>query len=127
RTRDYVIRREFDLSEGDAFNRVLIQRAKRRLERLDFFQTVNINAVPGSQPDQVVLVVDVVEKSTGEFSIGAGYTTSATTSSGGGFSVEGSISERNFLGRGQAISFSAAGGRDSQDYTFSFTEPYFLG
>jgi outer membrane protein insertion porin family len=127
RTRDYVIRREFDVSEGDAFNQVLIQRAKRRLDQLNFFQTVNISTVPGSQPDQVILVVDVVEKSTGEFSIGAGYTTGATASSSGGFTVEGSITERNFLGRGQFIRFSAAGGRDSRDFTFSFTEPYFLG
>ncbi|MDZ5696409.1 outer membrane protein assembly factor BamA [Chelativorans sp. M5D2P16] len=127
RTRDYVIRREFDVSEGDAFNRVLVQRAKRRLERLDFFQTVNITTVPGSQPDQVVLVVDVVEKATGEFSIGAGYTTGGTTSSDGGFSLEGSITERNFLGRGQFIRLAAAGGEHSRDFTFSFTEPYFLG
>ncbi|MCT7375640.1 outer membrane protein assembly factor BamA [Chelativorans salis] len=127
RTRDYVIRREFDISEGDAFNQVLVQRAKRRLDRLNFFQTVNITTVPGSEPDQVVLVVDVVEKSTGEFSIGAGYTTGASSSSGGGFSVEGSITERNFLGRGQFIRVAAAGGEDSRDYTFSFTEPYFLG
>jgi outer membrane protein insertion porin family len=110
RTRDYVIRREFDVSEGDAFNQVLIQRAKRRLDQLNFFQTVNISTVPGSQPDQVILVVDVVEKSTGEFSIGAGYTTGASASSSGGFTVEGSITERNFLGRGQFIRFSAAGG-----------------
>ena len=127
RTRDYVIRREFDVSEGDAFNQVLIQRAKRRLERLNFFQTVNITTVPGSQPDQVVLVVDVVEKSTGEFSIGAGYTTGATSSSSGGFALEGSITERNFLGRGQFVRFAASGGEDSRDFTFSFTEPYFLG
>ena len=61
--------------EGDAFNQVLIQRAKRRLEALDFFTTVNISTAPGSEADQVILVVDVVEKSTGEFSVGAGYTT----------------------------------------------------
>ncbi|MDA4808080.1 hypothetical protein NY486_19635, partial [Enterobacter hormaechei] len=67
KTRDYVIRREFDVSEGDAFNLVLIQRAKKRLERLDFFQSVNISTTPGSQPDQVVLIVDVVEKSSGDF------------------------------------------------------------
>ncbi|WP_292252341.1 outer membrane protein assembly factor BamA, partial [Mesorhizobium sp.] len=73
RTRDYVIRREFDVSEGDAFNQVLIQRAKKRLEGLDYFQSVDISTVPGSAPDQVVLVVTVVEKSTGEFSVGAGY------------------------------------------------------
>ncbi|WP_048646270.1 outer membrane protein assembly factor BamA [Nitratireductor soli] len=127
RTRDYVIRREFDLSEGDAFNQVLVQRAKRRLEALNFFQTVNISTVPGSQPDQVVLVVDVVEKSTGEFSIGAGYSTGQSESSGGGFSVEGSVTERNFLGRGQFIRVAAGGGKDSRDYSFSFTEPYFLG
>ncbi len=124
RTRDYVIRREFDLSEGDAFNQVLVQRAKRRLERLDYFETVNISTAPGSEPDQIVLVVDVVEKSTGEFSIGAGYSTGSQT---GGVSVEGSISEKNFLGRGQFIRISAGGGKNSRDFTLSFTEPYFLG
>ncbi|MDX8464445.1 outer membrane protein assembly factor BamA [Mesorhizobium sp. VK23B] len=124
RTRDYVIRREFDVSEGDAFNQVLIQRAKKRLEALDYFEKVDISTVPGSAPDQVVLVVDVVEKSTGEFSIGAGYSTGGDTP---GPSVEGSITERNFLGRGQYIKLSAGGGRHSRDYAISFTEPYFLG
>ncbi len=124
RTRDYVIRREFDVSEGDAFNQVLIQRAKRRLERLDFFETVNIATAPGSEPDQVVLVVDVVEKSTGEFSVGGGY---ATGGASPGFSVEGSVSERNFLGRGQFIRLSAGGGEDTRNFSLSFTEPYFLG
>jgi len=124
RTRDYVIRREFDVSEGDAFNQVLIQRAKKRLEALDYFQKVDISTVPGSEPDQVVLVVDVVEKSTGEFSVGAGYSTGGDTA---GPSVEGSVSERNFLGRGQYIKVSAGGGKNSRDYSLSFTEPYFLG
>ncbi|MFA6154324.1 outer membrane protein assembly factor BamA [Mesorhizobium sp.] len=124
RTRDYVIRREFDVSEGDAFNQVLIQRAKKRLENLNYFEKVDISTVPGSQPDQVVLVVDVVEKSTGEFSVGAGYSTGGDTA---GPSVEGSITERNFLGRGQFIKVSAGGGKNSRDYSLSFTEPYFLG
>jgi outer membrane protein insertion porin family len=124
RTRDYVIRREFDVSEGDAFNQVLIQRAKKRLEALDYFEKVEVSTVPGSEPDQVVLVVDVVEKSTGEFSVGAGYSTGGDTS---GPSIEGSITERNFLGRGQFIKLSAGGGQNSRDYSFSFTEPYFLG
>ncbi|WP_192384332.1 outer membrane protein assembly factor BamA [Mesorhizobium silamurunense] len=124
RTRDYVIRREFDVSEGDAFNQVLIQRAKKRLEALDYFEKVDISTVPGSAPDQVVLVVDVVEKSTGEFSVGAGYSTGGDTP---GPSVEGSITERNFLGRGQYIKLSAGGGKHSRDYAISFTEPYFLG
>lgn len=124
RTRDYVIRREFDVSEGDAFNQVLIQRAKRRLEKLDYFEKVDISTVPGSEPDQVVLVVDLVEKSTGEFSIGAGYTTGGETP---GPTVEGSITERNFLGRGQYIRIGAGGGKNSRDFNLSFTEPYFLG
>ncbi|MBZ9654763.1 outer membrane protein assembly factor BamA [Phyllobacterium lublinensis] len=125
KTRDFVIRREFDVSEGDAFNQVLIQRAKRRLERLDFFQTVNISTAPGSQPDQVILVVDVIEKSTGEFSIGGGYTTGGETP---GPTVEGSITERNFLGRGQYVRIAAGGGLDNnRSYSLSFTEPYFLG
>ncbi|RWO53740.1 outer membrane protein assembly factor BamA [Mesorhizobium sp.] len=124
RTRDYVIRREFDVSEGDAFNQVLIQRAKKRLEALDFFEKVEVSTVPGSEPDQVVLVVDVVEKSTGEFSVGAGYSSGGDTE---GPTIEGSISERNFLGRGQFIKLSAGGGKNSRDYSFSFTEPYFLG
>lgn len=124
RTRDYVIRREFDVSEGDAFNQVLIQRAKKRLENLNYFDKVDISTVPGSEPDQVVLVVDVVEKSTGEFSVGAGYSTGGDTA---GPSVEGSITERNFLGRGQFIKISAGGGKNSRDYSLSFTEPYFLG
>ncbi|TPI34389.1 outer membrane protein assembly factor BamA [Mesorhizobium sp. B3-2-1] len=124
RTRDYVIRREFDVSEGDAFNQVLIQRAKKRLEDLNYFDKVDISTVPGSAPDQVVLVVDVVEKSTGEFSVGAGYSTGGDTA---GPSVEGSITERNFLGRGQFIKVSAGGGKNSRDYSLSFTEPYFLG
>ncbi|MDX8460111.1 outer membrane protein assembly factor BamA [Mesorhizobium humile] len=124
RTRDYVIRREFDVSEGDAFNQVLIQRAKKRLENLDYFQSVDISTVPGSAPDQVVLVVTVVEKSTGEFSVGAGYSTGGDTP---GPSIEGSITERNFLGRGQYIKLSAGGGKHSRDFAISFTEPYFLG
>ncbi|MGB3388830.1 MAG: outer membrane protein assembly factor BamA [Pseudaminobacter sp.] len=124
RTRDYVIRREFDVSEGDAFNQVLIQRAKRRLENLGFFERVEIATAPGTEPDQVVLVVDVVEKSTGEFSIGAGYTSGGQTP---GPSVEASITERNFLGRGQFIRVSAGGGKNSRDFMVSFTEPYFLG
>jgi outer membrane protein insertion porin family len=124
KTRDYVIRREFDIAEGDAFNQVLIQRAKRRLEALDFFQTVEISTVPGSEPDQVVLVVDVIDKSTGEFGLGAGYTTGGDTE---GPRLEGSVVERNFLGRGQFIRLAAGGGKNSRDFSLSFTEPYFLG
>ncbi|MCX7305297.1 MAG: outer membrane protein assembly factor BamA [Hyphomicrobiales bacterium] len=124
RTRDYVIRREFEVSEGDAFNQVLIQRAKRRLEALGFFETVEVSTAPGSEADQVILVVDVTEKSTGEFSVGAGYSTGGESP---GPQIEGAITEKNFLGRGQFIKFSAGGGQDSKTYQLSFTEPYFLG
>ena len=124
RTRDYVIRREFDVSEGDAFNQVLIQLAKRRLEDLDYFTSVNISTVPGGQPDRIVLVVSVVEKSTGEFSIGAGYSTGGTNP---GPTVEVGVTERNFLGRGQYIKASVGGGEDTRSYKISFTEPYLFG
>jgi len=125
KTRDQVIRREFDFAEGDAFSQTMVKRAKRRLEGLGFFQTVDISVDQGSAPDQVILVVKVAEKPTGEFSIGGGYTTGGETP---GVSVDASITERNFLGRGQYVKISAGGGdEDSRNYGFSFTEPYFLG
>lgn len=123
RTRDYVIRREFDLSEGDAFNQEMITRAKRRLEALGYFSSVNISTAPGSASDRVVIIVDVQDQSTGSFGIGAGY----STGNGGGVILEASIEEKNFLGRGQYIRVAAGGGDDSRNYNFSFTEPYFLG
>ena len=124
RTRDYVIRREFDLSEGDAFNQEMISRAKRRLEALGFFSSVNISTAGGSAADRVVIIVDVQDQPTGAFGIGAGY----TTGSDGGFTLEASIEEKNFLGRGQYIRVAAGGGTsDTRNYSLSFTEPYFLG
>ncbi|MCZ4089438.1 MULTISPECIES: outer membrane protein assembly factor BamA [Sinorhizobium] len=123
RTRDYVIRREFDVGEGDAFNQEMIARAKRRLEALGYFSTVNISTQPGSAADRVVIIVDVQDQSTGSFGIGAGY----SAGSGGGFLVEASIEEKNFLGRGQYIRVAAGRGEDNQTYNVSFTEPYFLG
>ena len=124
RTRDYVIRRELDFNEGDPFNQVLVERGKKRLEDLDYFDSVQITTEPGSDPDQVVLVVTVVEKATGDFSIGAGYTTGGADQ---GFQLQGSITERNFLGRGHYVKVSAGGGQHSRAYALSFTEPYFLG
>ncbi len=124
KTRDYVIRREFDVSEGDAFNQVLVQRAKQRLEDLKFFEKVSISTAPGSEPDRVIVIVDVVEKATGEISLGGGYTTGGESS---GPVAEIGVTERNFLGRGQFIKVSAGFGTDTRNYTLSFTEPYFLG
>lgn len=121
RTRDYVIRREFELSEGDAYNQVLIQKTKKRLEALDFFEKVDISTRPGSTPDRVVLLVRLLEKATGEFSIGGGYSASD------GPVAEISFKEKNFLGRGQYIALKAGRGENDTTYGFSFTEPYFLG
>jgi outer membrane protein insertion porin family len=123
RTRDYVIRREFDFSEGDAFNQEMISRAKRRLEALGYFTTVNISTSQGTSPDRVVIVVDVEDQPTGSFGIGAGY-----SAGGDGFLLEASIEEKNFLGRGQFIRVAVGGGLDeARSYNLSFTEPYFLG
>ncbi|HEY6381758.1 MAG TPA: outer membrane protein assembly factor BamA, partial [Pseudolabrys sp.] len=94
RTRDYVIRREFDLGEGDAYNRALIDRAERRLKNLNYFKTVKITNEPGSAPDRVVINVDVEEQATGELSVSGGYSTAD------GFIAEVSVADRNLMGRG---------------------------
>jgi outer membrane protein insertion porin family len=124
RTRDFVIRREFDVSEGDAFNQFVIQKARKRLEALGYFSRVNISSVPGSEPDRVVIVVDVEDQSTGDIGIGAGY---AVGGDEAGVQLEGSISDRNFLGRGQFVKLAVGGSTDSRSYTVSFTEPYLMG
>jgi outer membrane protein insertion porin family len=121
RTREYVIRREFEISEGDALNQVMIQKSKRRLEALGFFEKVEITTRQGDAPDRAILTVRVVDKATGEFSIGGGYSTAS------GPLGEISFSEKNFLGRGQYVKISGGFGTDEQNVTFSFTEPYFLG
>ncbi len=121
RTRDYVIRREFDLGEGDAYNRALIDRAERRLKNLDYFKTVKITNEPGSAPDRVVVNVEVEEKPTGEFSVSGGYSTSD------GFIAEASVADRNLMGRGQYAKASVTYGERVQGFNLSFVEPYLLG
>ncbi len=121
RTRDYVIRREFDIGEGDPYNRALIDRAERRLKNLNYFKTVKITNEPGSAPDRVVVDVDVVEKSTGQFSISGGYSTAD------GFLAEVSIADRNLMGRGQFAKASLSYGQNRQGFNFSFVEPYLFG
>lgn len=121
RTRDYVIRREFDLGEGDAYNRVLVDRAERRLNNLGFFKRVRITNEPGSAPDRVVVVVDVEDQPTGSFGISGGYSTQD------GIIGEVSVTESNFLGRGQFVRAAATLGQRTRGVDLSFTEPYFLG
>jgi outer membrane protein insertion porin family len=120
RTRDFVIRREFDISEGDAYNRALVDRAERRLKNLDFFKSVKITTEPGSSSDRVVLIVDLEEKSTGDFSVSGGYSTTD------GALAEVSVSERNFLGRGLFAKASVSYGQYSRGASLSFVEPYLL-
>lgn len=120
RTRDYVIRREFDISEGDAYNRALVDRAERRLKNLDYFKSVKITTEPGSSSDRVILIVDMEEKSTGDFSVSGGYSTTD------GALAEVSISERNLLGRGLFAKASVTYGQYARGYSLSFVEPYLL-
>ncbi len=121
RTRDYVIRRELDIGEGDPFNKVLVDRAERRLNNLGYFKKVRMSTEPGSAADRVVLNIDVEDQPTGAFSIAGGYSTSD------GAIGEVSISESNFLGRGQFVRLAGQIGQRSNGVDFSFTEPYFLG
>ena len=121
RTRDYVIRREFDVGEGDAYNRALIDRAERRLKNLNYFKSVKIGNEPGSAPDRIVLNVDVEEQPTGEFSVAGGYSTAD------GFMAEISVAERNLLGQGQFARFAVQYGQRARGFELSFAEPYFMG
>src|SRR5579862_892818 len=120
RTRDYVIRREFDISEGDAYNRALVDRAERRLKNLDFFKSVKVTNEPGSSSDRVILNVELEEKSTGDFSVSGGYSTTD------GPLAEVSISERNLLGRGLFGKASVTYGQYARGVSLSFIEPYLL-
>ena len=95
RTRDYVIRREFDINEGDPYNRALVDRAERRIKNLNYFKSVKVTNEPGSAPDRVVINVDVEEQPTGDFSVQGGYSTA------NGWLAEVSVTERNLLGTGR--------------------------
>jgi outer membrane protein insertion porin family len=121
RTRDEVIRRELRLYEGDAFNRTLIERARRRLTALDFFEKIDFKEQQGSAPDKVILIVDVQEKSTGSLTFSLGYSTTQA--------VVGSVqySERNLFGMGLQQSLGTSLSWTTQSVNYSFTDPYFMG
>jgi outer membrane protein insertion porin family len=120
-TREEVIRREFDIAEGDAYNRALVDRAERRLKQLPPFRSVKITADRGSTPDRVVLNVEVEEQRTGDFSFAGGYSTAD------GIIGEVSVSEQNFLGRGQYVKAAVAVGQYLRSGSLSFVEPYAMG
>ena len=121
RTRDEVIRRELRLYEGDAFNRTLIERARRRLTALDFFSKIDFKEQPGSAPDKIVLVVDVTEKSTGSLTFTIGYSSVEA--------IVGSVSvaERNLFGKGLQARLNTTLSFVKQQIDFSYTDPYFMG
>jgi outer membrane protein insertion porin family len=120
RTEDKVIRREFRLAEGDAYNRLMVQKARRRLMGLGFFKKVEIGRQPGGAPDRVVLDVKVLEQSTGDLAFSAGYSTSE------GVVGDVSFTERNFMGKGQFVRLKLSGSFERGQFDFSFTEPRFM-
>ena len=120
RTRDDVIRREMRLVEGDAFNKVLLSRSERSVRGLNYFSGVEIVENPGTDDDQTIIDVNVREMPTGELSFGVGY------SSAEDFTTQLSVSERNFLGRGQRLRLNLGVSNQVQRYNIGFTEPYFL-
>jgi outer membrane protein insertion porin family len=120
RTLDKVVRREMRLVEGDAFNTNKLQRSKDRIKNLGFFKKVETSNTQGSAPDKTVVTVEVEEQSTGELSLGAGFSTTD------GPLADISLRERNFLGRGQDIRIGTVVSFRSQQVDLSFTEPYFL-
>jgi outer membrane protein insertion porin family len=120
RTRDYVVRREFDIVEGDPYNRALVDRAERRIKGLGYFKTVKMTTEPGSAPDRIIINCEVEEQSTGEFSVAGGYSTAD------GALGEISIGERNLLGRGQQGKITLQYGQYARGFSVGFVEPYFL-
>ena len=120
RTLDRVIRREFRLAEGDAFNSALLRRSQQRLQNLGFFETVDVTTEQGSAPDRVVIKTKVVERSTGELSFGAGFSTQD------GVLGDIRLTERNLLGKGQDLRANFTVSQRRQQIDLSFTEPYFL-
>ena len=120
-TQDKVVRREFRLAEGDAFNSFLVKRSKDRINSLGFFQEkLDIEQKPGSAPDRIVLETNVQEKSTGELSLSAGYSSLER------FIIAASITQRNFRGKGQELRTSVNYSAYSKSVEVGFTEPYFM-
>jgi outer membrane protein insertion porin family len=120
RTLDRVIRREMRVSEGDAFNRVLLDRSRQRIQALGFFHDVHVDEAPGSQPDRSVVTVNVTEESTGELSFAAGYSTTEN------FIFDATITERNLRGRGQFLRLRASTSGQRRQLDLRFTEPHFM-
>ncbi len=121
RTRDYVIRREFDFGEGDPYNKSLIDRAERRLKNLNYFKTVKISTRPGSTADRVILDVEAIDQPTGDFFVSGGYSTTD------GWLAEVKVGDRNFYGTGNAVQATVSYGQYAQGGDLSFVNPALFG
>ena len=121
RTQDRVVRREFELVEGDAFNQLKLDRSIRNVRNLGYFREVSVRNLEGSSPDQTITEVTVEEQSTGELSVGVGYSSidKATFSLG--------INERNFLGTGRSLEATLGLSDSRTDFRLGMTEPYLFG
>lgn len=121
RTYDEVIRREFRLNEGDAFNAAKIRASRRNIENLNYFSKVDIQTAPTGDRNKADINLDVTEKSTGYFNVGVGYSTV------NGVLVRAGVTENNFRGKGQQLGFDVGISQREKDFNINFTEPYFLG
>ena len=119
-TFDKVIRREFPIVEGDAFNPIMLRNTKDRLKATGYFEKVEISVRTGTSPEKALVIVDVSEAPTGSLNFGVGYSTD--TSLTGSLSV----TERNLLGKGQKLNLNLSVAKNSQTFNFGFTEPAFL-
>ena len=118
RTRDKVIRRELSVHEQERFDGAALKKSIRRLYRLDYFDDIKVDSIKGSSDDKMILKIDVTEKATGMFTFGAGYSSEES------MFIVGSISQRNFLGRGQTLRLEGQFGGSTTRYNLSFTEPW---
>lgn len=120
RTLDKVVRRQIELVEGDPFNRTLLGKSEQKIKDLGYFGKVDVKTLPGTTPDKTIVDVTVEEQSTGEVSLGAGFSTAD------GPLADFHIKERNLLGKGQNLGFAATIAGARTEFDVSFTEPYFL-
>jgi outer membrane protein insertion porin family len=120
KTRDKVIRRQMRIYEGEYYSGTGLKNSQRRVNSLGFFEKVDISEKRGSAPNRIVITVEVKERPTGTFQIGAGF------SSVENFILTAQISQQNFLGRGQTVSLMAQLSSLRQLFSLNFIEPYFL-
>ncbi|MFI3241278.1 MAG: outer membrane protein assembly factor BamA [Alphaproteobacteria bacterium] len=120
RTDDEVIRRQFRVAEGDAFNTVKLKESRKNIEGLNYFSKVDMQTEPVEGTNKANVNVDLQEKSTGYFNVGVGFSTID------GLMLNGGITENNFRGKGQQVSLNATTSDRTNSYSLSFTEPYFL-